>query len=98
MKDREEAVNASRRSFFKKGAAVTVGALTTGALLKTQQAKAAKASKSAMMYQDKPHGNQDCAHCVHYVPGSSPKADGTCTIVAGSISPHGWCVAFAPTS
>jgi len=56
----------------------------------------AKATKAAMKYQDKPNGGNECDKCVQYVPGKSAKAPGTCKVVEGSISPKGWCMAFAP--
>lgn len=83
---------------MKQGAAVAATALVAGTLLKPQAAEAAKAAKSSMMYQDKPHGNQQCSGCVQFIPGSSPDAKGTCRVVAGSIDPQGWCVAFTPKS
>ncbi len=55
----------------------------------------AKASKATMKYQDKPSDGKDCESCLQFVPGSSRTANGTCKVVEGAISPHGWCVAFA---
>jgi hypothetical protein len=54
------------------------------------------ATKASMQYQDQPKGKQDCAGCIQFVPGKTPTAMGTCKVVAGDISPHGWCIAFAP--
>lgn len=88
--------SAPRRLIMKQGIAVAAVAVTAGVLLKPQTAAAAKASKAAMMYQDKPHGKQDCIGCVQFIPGANAKANGTCRVVAGSINPHGWCVAFTP--
>ena len=88
--------NASRRAVLKRGMVAAAGAVAAGTLLRTQPAQAAKASKAAMMYQDKPHGKQECAGCVQFIPGSTPKAQGGCQVVAGKIDPHGWCVAFTP--
>ena len=50
--------------------------------------------KAAMKYQDHPHGNQDCSSCMQFIPGKSPTAMGECKVVAGPISPKGWCVAY----
>lgn len=86
----------SRRGFFRRGAALAGGAAATGLLLKTKAyAQTSKASKAVAMYQAKPHGADDCAKCVHFIPGKTPSADGTCHLVRGSISPQGWCVFFA---
>ena len=54
----------------------------------------AGSSKAAVKYQDKPKNGQKCSGCRWYKPAKDPKADGTCQIVDGSISPNGWCVAF----
>lgn len=53
-------------------------------------------SKSAMQYQGKPKGKDQCSNCQLFCPGSSAKAMGTCKLVKGSISPKGWCVAWTP--
>lgn len=99
MKSRDRTFNISRRLVLKKGMLVVAGVAVAGTLLRSPGAAAAgKASKSTMMYMDKPHGNQDCSNCIHFVPGAKKSADGTCTVVEGSISPHGWCVAYGPKS
>lgn len=86
----------ARRDIFKKGIAVTAGVITAGVMFRSRSAQAAKASKAVAMYQDKPHGRQQCDGCVHFVPGATPTADGTCKVVEGSINPKAWCVLFAP--
>ena len=62
------------------------------------QAQAAKATKAAMQYRDMPNGKNECSNCIQYIPGKTAKANGECKVVAGSISPHGWCLAYAPKS
>jgi hypothetical protein len=57
-------------------------------------AQAAKAAKAQMQYRDKPKGNQKCSNCLQFIPGKTAKANGTCKVVAGSISPNGWCLAY----
>lgn len=57
-------------------------------------AKAAKAPKDAMFYQLRPRGSEACANCVHFEPGPTPGAQGACSVVQGSISPHGYCIAY----
>lgn len=56
----------------------------------------AKSSKAAMKYQDHPKGTAKCAGCKLFVAGKSAKANGTCKVVDGSISPNGWCIAYTP--
>lgn len=94
MADNERKV-LSRRAVLK-GAAVLAG-LATVPLVQVRDAEA-KVPKAAMKYQDHPNGKNDCTKCMQFIPGKSPTADGTCKVVAGSISPHGWCVAFTPKS
>lgn len=96
MKRHDPKFDASRRSILKSGVALAAGIAAGGALLNSPRAMAAKAPKAAMMYQDKPHGKQECSNCIHFVPGDKPSADGTCTVVDGNISPQGWCVVYAP--
>jgi hypothetical protein len=48
-----------------------------------------------LKYQSTPKGDQKCSGCVLFAPGKTPKDDGTCKIIAGDISPNGWCTAFA---
>lgn len=54
-----------------------------------------KLAKSAVQYEDiaKSKG-KDCDDCVHFIPGKSTKAMGSCKIVEGEINPHGHCIAF----
>ncbi|HKK14246.1 MAG TPA: high-potential iron-sulfur protein [Gammaproteobacteria bacterium] len=87
----------TRRSVLK-GAALLAGVAAGPALLVSREAQAAKASKAAMMYQDHPKNGQDCSKCVQFIPGASASAMGTCKVVAGKISPKGYCIAFTPKS
>jgi len=103
MKNRDRTFNVSRRLILKKGVIAVAGVAGAGALLRSSVVTAAaeattsgKASKSGMMYQDKPHGDQDCSNCIHFIPGATKSADGACTVVDGSISPQAWCIAYAP--
>lgn len=56
----------------------------------------AKGTKAQFKYQDKPNGKKDCASCALFIPGKSATAAGGCKVVGGSISPKGWCIAYAP--
>ena len=53
--------------------------------------------RSALKYQDKPEGGKDCAQCMHFVPGASATALGSCKVLPNDteISPHGYCMAWA---
>ena len=79
--------NCQRRKFLKFTALFAGASLLSRA--GAQQTAVQKASKETMKYQDKPGVNgQKCADCMHFQP---PKS---CAIVAGDISPKGWCVAW----
>ena len=49
-------------------------------------------------YQDHPKGAQQCGKCNYFLPGATPTGLGQCKLVAGPISPNGWCQLFAPRS
>ena len=87
--------NSSRRSFLKT-ASLIAGIAAVPVTFLSQEAFAAKVAKAAMQYQDQPKGDLDCSKCIQFIPGKSAKANGTCKVVDGSISPHGWCLAFTP--
>lgn len=87
----------SRRRLFRQSAVIASGAALGGLMLKAKAlAQTGTESKAMAKYQDKPHGSQDCATCMQFNPGKTSSASGTCKIVAGSISPKGWCVNFTP--
>jgi hypothetical protein len=54
------------------------------------QANAQKIAQNMVQYQDSPKGDQKCANCVQF------EAPSSCKVVDGTISPEGWCAAFAP--
>ncbi|MGB8909349.1 MAG: high-potential iron-sulfur protein [Candidatus Cybelea sp.] len=85
----------TRRTFVAN--AVVLPALA-GLLLAETTTAQAKGSKTQFKYQSTPNNGKKCSQCTFYIPGSSPKANGTCKIVDGSISPNGWCSAFAAKS
>ncbi|MDO9707465.1 high-potential iron-sulfur protein [Paracraurococcus lichenis] len=48
-----------------------------------------KLQPAMVMYQGNPKDGQQCSGCLHFQP---PNA---CAIVAGNISPSGWCAVWA---
>lgn len=86
-----------RRALLKKAAGISAGLAAAG-LVATRTAEAAGVSKASVKYQDKPKGGHQCSGCALFVPGSSATANGTCKAVAGSISPHGWCIMWTAKS
>ncbi|MBY0475426.1 MAG: high-potential iron-sulfur protein [Nitrosomonas sp.] len=59
------------------------------------QAHAAKASKGLMKYRDEPNGEEQCSNCMQFIPGKTPETNGECKVLKGSVSPNGWCTAYA---
>lgn len=76
----------SRRSFLRFGLAAVMASMVGAQPLPAQQ----KADKKLVKYQDTPKGSQACDHCLQFVPPDQ------CKLVAGKISPKGWCQLFAP--
>ena len=72
----------SRRALLR-GTAIAAGgaAMLAGSALPAE----AKMPKKVSHYRDTPKGKAQCSNCQHFEPPHS------CGIVAGKISPHGWC-------
>jgi hypothetical protein len=50
----------------------------------------AKLSQEQAQYQDSPKGDEKCSNCLHFIAESN-----TCKVVAGEVSPEGWCTLWA---
>lgn len=83
-----------RRDVLKRAALVAAGLAAIPVVARA----AGTVPKAAMKYQDHPKGDQDCSSCMQFIPGKSPTAMGECKVVAGPISPKGWCVAYVKKS
>jgi High potential iron-sulfur protein len=70
--------------------------LAVVALIGTGRAIAAKLAKADVKYQDTPNSGKDCADCIHFIPDPHRKGRGSCQVVAGPVSAHGYCLAFTP--
>ena len=85
----------SRRMWLMRvtGAAL---ALPLATLATRAYASKNEALRTALKYQDKPNGDQHCATCMHFVPGKTATALGSCKVIPGDteISPNGWCTAY----
>jgi hypothetical protein len=75
-----------------KNIAVVAGGIAVTTMVGAAKANAGTVSKASVQYQDHPHGKQHCSVCANFV------APHSCKVVAGTIDPNGWCVAFAPKS
>ena len=89
----EEPKSATRRSLLI-GAAILPGLPLLAAAGSAQAA--GTMPKTNAKYQATPKGAQACDICTYYIPGARAAAPGQCKIVAGVISPKGYCVLFAP--
>ncbi|MGE4530269.1 MAG: iron oxidase [Acidithiobacillus sp.] len=91
----------NRRDWLKSTSKIAVAA-AVAPLVFSSVANASTAdalqSKSSVSYQDHPSGKDMCSNCAHFVPGPSPVVAGTCKVVAGKISPKGYCYAYSPIS
>jgi len=83
----DKQVNRSRRSLLKR-AALAAGSTLAATLLPARSANAQKTPQSSVSYQDKPNNGQKCADCNFF------QAPNACQVVAGEISPNGWCKLF----
>lgn len=74
----------TRRQTMRAGLAVVGGMAAASA--KAQE----KIAQAQVQYQATPKDGNKCSTCVNF------EAPASCKIVAGSISPNGWCIAYAP--
>ena len=81
----------SRRSLLRNVTLAAGGAavLSTAALADRADAADTKVAQKAVAYQDTPKGPQRCDNCTYFEPPAS------CKVVAGTISPSGWCQLYA---
>jgi hypothetical protein len=91
----------SRRTWLKGVALVSAAAATPLMLASTPSE--AKVTKVAVHYRDHPNGMQMCHMCKYYMSGGRSAGmcmgmmgTGACQLVAGKISPMGWCDLYAP--
>ena len=76
--------NATRRQIMRAGLAAVGGVVATRA--RAQE----KIAQAQVQYQATPKDGNKCSTCVNF------EAPAACKIVAGSISPNGWCIAYGP--
>ena len=78
----------SRRGFFRRVAAYTVGGAIIQGLGPNPAAAQGKVAQNSVAYQDKPKGTQRCDGCSLFQPPTA------CKVVDGQVSPQGWCSLF----
>ena len=79
----------SRRSVLREAALLAGAALTASMVPRKEALAQQKASQQAMQYQDKANGDKRCSNCLSFIPPSG------CAIVEGTVSPNGYCLAWA---
>jgi hypothetical protein len=72
-----------------------VAAASKAAAAANTPATASKSPQSAVQYQTSPKGTAKCSGCKFFVAGADASAKGQCQVVAGDISPSGWCVVYS---
>lgn len=84
---------ARRQLLVRSG--IAVASLTLVPLVAWQRrASAGTASREDFHYQLQPRDGMRCADCAAFVPAATG-GEGSCRVVAGPISPDGWCMAFS---
>ncbi len=78
--------NGTRRDVLRTGLAV-IGATAVASAARAQDQKIAQ---ELVQYQAEPKEGAKCSGCAQF------QAPNACAIVAGNVSPNGWCVAYAP--
>ena len=83
-------IDHDKRSSLRGIVRTGLGLLAAGAVGGRASAQDAKVPQEAVQYQNMPKDGLECDKCVNWV---EPNA---CKIVAGTINPKGYCVAYAP--
>ena len=78
--------DATRRQILRAGLAVAGGVVAASGGAKAQE----KIAQNQVQYQKMPKDGNKCDMCVNW------EAPNACKIVAGTIDPNGWCIAYAP--
>jgi hypothetical protein len=85
----------TRRRVFQVGLAAVGGVVAIGGAraaegLAGRQLAQDKIAQNLVQYQETPKDGAKCSTCVNF------EAPSGCKIVAGTINPEGWCIAYAP--
>jgi Zn finger protein HypA/HybF involved in hydrogenase expression len=83
----------TRRAVIARGTQAMIRGAAVAIAMEPLQARA-KAAKADFNYREQPKDGKTCASCRLFVPTDSGK--GECVLVAGEISPTGWCMAYSP--
>ena len=78
----------SRRGLLM--AAVAGGGVLLATAIVAPTRASAKVSQRSVAYRGAPNGKARCSNCALWQPPAA------CKVVAGVISPNGWCSIYAP--
>jgi hypothetical protein len=82
---RQQSCDFSRRQLFRNATAIAGGVAVLAAAMAPQRAEASQMTQQAAGYKASPKGDQRCDGCSLF------QAPSSCKLVAGDISPSGWC-------
>lgn len=89
----------TRREWLKSGGKWMAAAAVAPSLFSSvAEAATSKASQASVHYVTHPNGKEMCSNCKFFIAGASAKASGACQVVAGKISPTGYCAVYMPKS
>ena len=80
----------NRRGILRTGLTILAGGVLATAATTAARADDDKVDQSTVQYQTSPKDGAMCSTCTNFV------APNACKVVSGTISPNGWCVAYAP--
>ena len=84
-----------RRAMLIRSSTLVASLAAIPLIVLSGTARAAKADRELLRYQDGPKNGKTCADCWAYVPGRSA-SQGTCKAVEGPVAAKGWCMAYSP--
>jgi hypothetical protein len=84
----------NRRCFVRQAGLLTVASVALTAAASDIARADALQSQDSVSYQSTPSDGQHCSICKNYIAGAAGSATGTCKVVAGAVSPNGYCLAF----
>ncbi len=87
-------IKLSRRRLLQS--ALVLGATAPLLLSREALAGGTKMTKQVAQYQDQPKGDKDCSKCRFFQKPKNGEKMGTCQVVQGKISPHGYCMLYSP--
>ena len=82
----------SRRALLVRSIAIASLSLA-GAARADAAMPGGKASKADFFYQDRPKDGKSCSTCRLFLPADG--GSGACALLAGPISPTGWCMGYS---